>query len=62
MKKIIKIQGEALKILYDFLKYAELNPEKLANAMNYDLTGFKIRTKQLYEAYKNAEVVDDDWN
>ena len=39
----IKISGDALKLLEDFIKYAKLDPEAMAEMMMYDLDGFNRR-------------------
>ena len=48
------MEGDAHRVLYDFLKYSELYPEKMANAMHYDVDGFKSRIKRLAKAYDAA--------
>ena len=50
----IEVKGDAHRILYDFLKYAVLYPEKIANTMNYDIDGFQCRVQQLVKAYDAA--------
>ena len=56
----IEVRGDALRILYDFLKYSELFPELMANAMNYEIDGFKRRVKQLARAYDAAKARERD--
>ena len=51
----IKVDGDALRILYDFLKYARLYPEKMSGVMNYDNREFIKRVRQLEKAYENAK-------
>jgi len=43
----IEIQGDALKLLEDFIKYAKLKPETMAEVMYYDLDGFNRRINLL---------------
>jgi len=50
----ITFSGDALKLLEDFIKYGELYPEDLADAMLYDLIGFKSRLRSLKIAVEHA--------
>jgi len=43
----IEVNGEALKLLEDFVKYAKLYPEEMADIMYYDLDGLNRRRNQL---------------
>lgn len=45
----LKIEGEALELLDDFIKYAEINTEEIADAMYYDTQGFRAKLRQLKE-------------
>ena len=54
------MQGEALKFFNDFLKYANMKPEKMASVMNYELDGFKKRVKLIERAHEKAEKIEDD--
>ena len=47
----IELNGEALILLEDFIKYANLDPETMANVMYYDVTGFKQKLKQLEKEF-----------
>ena len=46
----INVEGEALKLLQDFIKYSNFDPESIADAMSYDLDGF-----QLFEIFKTLD-------
>jgi hypothetical protein len=50
----IKLNGDALALLEDFLTYARRYPEEIADAMYYDHQGFKWRLGSLEKAYKKA--------
>lgn len=41
------IKGDALVILKDFIKYAELYPDEMASVMWYDIDAFKSSVKLL---------------
>lgn len=44
---VYNITGDALKFVQDFIKYAELDPEAMADIMYYDYDGFKQRLRAL---------------
>lgn len=41
------ISGEALELIQDFIKYAELDMEAMADLMYYDYEGFKWKLSKL---------------
>jgi len=55
MKIKLKKDGDAHRLLEDFIKYARLDPEAVASVMQYDVTGFLLRLKDLEYVVKEAE-------
>jgi len=50
----IDITGDALRLLDQFIHFASLYPERLADAMWYDLDAFLCRLRCLDQAYREA--------
>ena len=59
MRKVT-LQGDALKLLYTFLDYAEAYPEQVADVLNYDPDCFRIRARQLSQQVQDGEKVWDE--
>ena len=51
----VEINGDALKLLEDFIKYAKLDPEAMAEAMWYNIDGFNERLRLLEKAVKGEK-------
>jgi len=51
----IEVTGDGLKLLQDFIKYANLDPEVMASGMFYELDGFIRRLKHLEKAMNTAQ-------
>jgi len=49
----IEIEGDALKLLEDFLKYARMYPEEMSSVMMYDLDAFNRRRNLLQKSVEN---------
>jgi hypothetical protein len=47
----IELEGDALKLFEDFLKYANMNSEEMADLMYYDHDSFKLRLRVLRKMY-----------
>lgn len=56
----INVDGEALKLLEDFIYYSENDPQAVANIMMCDIIGFRQRILLLQKAMK--EAADNDEN
>lgn len=52
----IEINGDALKLLEDFIKYSKINPAAMADVMMYDFGGFNHRRNLLEIALRKAGV------
>ena len=50
----IDLSGDALRLLEHFIHYSSLYPERLADAMRYDLDGFICRLRCLDKAFRLA--------
>lgn len=53
-KWIFTITGEALEFFKDFIKYAELDMEAMADLMYYDYEGFKRKLVKLKKQLKGV--------
>jgi len=51
----MKITGDALKLLQDFIKYGFLFPDAMAEAMYYNTDGFVERLRLLERAIAAAD-------
>ena len=62
MPKKVVLHGDALKLLYTFLDYAEGHASRsyLAQAMNYDLDAFQLRAAMLRQQIEAG--CDIDWD
>jgi hypothetical protein len=49
---MFNINGEALELLQDFIKYSELDMEAMADLMYYDYEGFKMKLNILKKQIK----------
>jgi len=56
----ITIDGDALKLLEDFIKYGQLDPEASAKAMQYDENDFKKSLVDLERALADAKKPNTD--
>lgn len=54
----LDINGDALKLFEDFLKYGRTNIDEMATAMWYDAEAFTIRLKWLQSAYDKTNQSD----
>lgn len=59
MRKVT-LQGDALRLLYTFLDYAEAHPDQIADALNYDPDCLRIRARQLAQQVEDGEKVWDE--
>lgn len=59
MRKVT-LQGDALRLLYTFLDYAEAYPDQIADALNYDPDCLRIRARQLAQQVEDGEKVWDE--
>ena len=59
MRKVT-LKGDALKLLYTFLDYAEASPDLVADALNYDPDCLRIRARQLAQQVQDGEKIWED--
>lgn len=52
---VIEVNGDAFKLLDDFLKYARLYPDEMASVMMYDLDWFIHRRNLLQRAVEGDQ-------
>ncbi len=56
----LDINGDALKLFEDFLKYGRTNIDEMADAMWYDSDAFTNRLGSLQRAYDKASIKESD--
>ena len=56
----LELNGDALKLFEDFLKYGRTNTDEMADAMWYDTDGFTSRLIRLQRAYDKADADESD--
>lgn len=60
MPKKVILHGNALKLLYTFLDYADAHPDQLADALDYDPIAFRLRVKQLEQQVQDGAKIEWD--
>lgn len=60
MPKKVILHGDALKLLYTVLDYADANPDALADVLGYDPIAFRLRAKQLEQQVQDGVSVEWD--